>query len=64
LTDLVETLVTAAGIAIRNQASALTSEAGTPNSITITLDIANNGDVIHSRYTVERRGVHRSKGDL
>ena len=60
--DLMETLITVAGIAIRNQASALTSEAGAPNSITIVLDIANNGGVIDSRCTVERRGVHRSKG--
>jgi hypothetical protein len=58
----VETIAAAAVASIRSQGPALTSEAGTLTAVTITLEIANNGAVIDSRCTVERRGVHRRKG--
>jgi len=61
VSDLVETLVTVAAAAIRNQTPALTADVGYVKSITLELELANNGDVIDSRCWTERRGVHRRK---
>jgi hypothetical protein len=60
--NLVETIAIAAVAAIRGQERAITTGAGVLHAITLTLEIANNGDVIDSRCTIEWRGVHRSKG--
>ncbi|MND06410.1 hypothetical protein D3C83_277660 [compost metagenome] len=61
MTDLVETLVSAAADAIRNQSPSITSDAGRLKSITIELEISNVGAVIDSTAWTERRGVHRTK---
>jgi len=60
--DLVQAIVDAAEAAIRNQETAITSNAGRLKSITLELELANNGDVIDSTCWTERRSVHRRKG--
>jgi hypothetical protein len=57
--QIIETIVEAAEIAIRNQQAAITSDAGRLRSITLELEISNAGAVIDSRCWTERRGVHR-----
>jgi hypothetical protein len=59
--EIVETLVTAAADAIRNQTPAITSDAGYVRSITLELEIANGVQVIDSTCWIERRGVHRKR---
>ena len=61
MTNLVETLIEAAASAIRNQQTALTSDAGRLKSITIELELSNAGDVVDSTAWTERRGVHRKR---
>jgi hypothetical protein len=60
--DLVETILAAAAEAIRTQTPAITSDAGGPKSITLELELANNGAVVDSTCWVERRGMHRQEG--
>ena len=60
--DLIERLQQSATDAIANLAAAIDSDAGRLRSITVELELANNGAVIDSRCFVERRGVHRAKG--
>ena len=62
MSDLLETILAVAAEAIRNQTPAITGDAGRLKSITLELELANNGAVIDSTCWVERRGVHRRKG--
>jgi hypothetical protein len=55
LSDLVETILAAAAEAIKNQTPTITSDAGRLKSITLELELANNGAVINSPCWVERR---------
>ena len=59
--DLVETIVSAASDAIRNQTPSIMAEAGRLKSITLELELANGAQVIDSTCWVERRGVHRRR---
>jgi hypothetical protein len=61
MSDLVETLVSAAADAIRNQGPSITSDSGRLKSITIELELSNAGDVIDSTAWTERRDVHRRR---
>jgi hypothetical protein len=60
--DLIETLVSAASDAIRNQAPALTCDVGRVRGLHLELELANNGAVVDSVCWIERRGVHRRTG--
>ena len=62
MTDILETIRAAAAEAIKNQRPAITSDAARLKSITLELELANNGAVIDSTCWVERHGVHRRKG--
>jgi hypothetical protein len=57
--SLIETLVSAAEQAIRNQAGALACDVGRVRGLHLELELANNGDVVDSVCWIERRGVHR-----
>jgi len=46
MTDILETILAAATEAIRNQTPAITSDTGRLKSITLELELANNGAVI------------------
>jgi hypothetical protein len=59
--DLVETLISAATDAIRNQAGALTCDVGRVRGLHLELEISNAGNVIDSVCWIERRGVHRRR---
>jgi hypothetical protein len=61
MTDLVQTLINAMAEAVHNQEPAITADAGRLKSITLELELANNGDVVDSTCWVERRGVHRTR---
>lgn len=55
---LIERIVGAASVAIRNQAEAITSDVGELRSITVEVELSSSGHVIDSTVWTERRGVH------
>lgn len=59
---LVERLQRAAVESIANVARALDADVGRLKSITLELELANNGAVVDSRCFLERRSVHRGGG--
>jgi hypothetical protein len=50
-----------AAAASETQAPTITSDVGALQSITLELELANNGQVIESPCSTERCGVHRRK---
>jgi hypothetical protein len=61
VTPLVARLQAAAVEALGNLATAIDGNVGHLRSVTVELEIANNGGVLDSRAFVERRGVHRQQ---
>jgi hypothetical protein len=59
--DLVQTIINAMAEAVNNQQAAITADAGVLRGITLELQLANNGAVIHNVCWVERRSVHRER---
>jgi hypothetical protein len=64
VSPLVARLQSAACEALANLSGAIDADVGRLRSVTVELEVGNNGAVIDSRAFVERRGVHRArKGD-
>jgi hypothetical protein len=62
VTDMLETVLAAVAEAIRNQTPVITGDAGRLKSLTLELELSNQGQVIDSTCWVERRRVHQGKG--